>query len=360
MPRTAAVLRRLPLDPYIAALLGTVLLAALLPATGGGARLADGAANGAVALLFFLYGTRLSTREALDGLRHWRLHLAVLAATFAVFPLLGLAARGLVPYVLSPQLYTGFLFLCLLPSTIQSSIAFTSIARGNVAAAVCAGSFSSLAGIVLTPLLAALLIGGSAGISGHAVLGIAGQLLAPFLAGQALRRWTAGYVTRHKKVLGLVDRGSILLVVYAAFSAGMAEGIWHQVSLPRLAALLAAEALLLAAMLAVTGYGARRLGFGRADRITVVFAGSKKSLASGLPMAAVLFGGQAGLAVLPLMLFHQMQLMVCAVLARRWARQPAEGIAWRDEPDPEHGRDAAGRRDAGRGRGPAPAGVERR
>jgi sodium/bile acid cotransporter 7 len=355
VPPNVPLSGRLPLDPYLAALAGTVLLAALLPATGGGARVAGAAANGAVALLFFLYGTRLSTREALAGLRHWRLHLTVLAATFAVFPLLGLAARGLVPSVLTPQLYTGFLFLCLLPSTIQSSIAFTSIARGNVAAAVCAGTFSSLAGIVLTPLLAALLIGGSAGVSGHEVLGIAGQLLAPFLAGQLLRRWTAASVARHRRVLGLVDRGSILLVVYTAFSAGMAGGIWHAVSPARLAALLGAEALLLAAMLTLTGNGARRLGFDRADRITVVFAGSKKSLASGLPMAAVLFGPRAGLAVLPLMLFHQMQLMVCAVLARRWARRPAEAVAWRDDPDRD-----AGRRDAGTGPGPAPARVQRR
>lgn len=142
---------RLPLDPWILTLLGTVGLAALLPARGWAATVAEGVATGAVALLFFLYGARLSTREALDGLRHWRLHLTVLACTFVLFPVLGLAARGLVPTLLTPQLYGGLLFLCLVPSTIQSSIAFTSIARGNVPAAICAGSFSSLAGIVLTP-----------------------------------------------------------------------------------------------------------------------------------------------------------------------------------------------------------------
>lgn len=317
----------LPVDPYIAALLGTVLLAALLPARGAGAHLAGGASTGAVGLLFFLYGVRLSTREAMDGLRHWRLHGTVLAATFVVFPLLGLASGGLVPYLLTPELHTGLLFLCLVPSTIQSSIAFTSVARGNVAAAICAGSFSSLAGLVLTPLLAALLLGGSGGgFKADAVLGIVLQLLVPFVAGQLLRRWIGGFVTRHKKVLGLVDRGSILLVVYAAFSEGVVRGIWHQVTPLRLLGLLLAEALLLAAMLGVTSYGSRRLGFPRADRVTIVFAGSKKSLAAGLPMASVLFGPQAGLMVLPLMLFHQMQLMVCAVLAKRWARQ-AEAAA---------------------------------
>ncbi|MBF6052111.1 bile acid:sodium symporter, partial [Streptomyces eurocidicus] len=313
---------RIPVDPYIAALLGTVLLAALLPARGAAAPVANGASTGAVALLFFLYGARLSTREAMDGVRHWRLHLTVLACTFLLFPLLGLAARGLVPYVLTPQLHAGLLFLCLVPSTIQSSIAFTSIARGNVAAAVCAGSFSSVVGIVLTPLLAALLLGGhGGGFSAHSLVSIVTQLLVPFAAGQLLRRWVGGFLTRHKKVLGYVDRGSILLVVYAAFSQGVVRGIWHQVTPVRLLALVGVEAVLLGLMLTLTTYGARRLGFGREDRITIVFCGSKKSLAGGLPMAGVLFGAQASLAVLPLMLFHQMQLMVCAVLAKRYARQ---------------------------------------
>ncbi|WP_051338410.1 bile acid:sodium symporter family protein [Streptomyces flavidovirens] len=311
----------LPVDPYILLLLGTVVLATLLPASGTAAEAVGGVSTGAVALLFFLYGARLSTREALDGLRHWRLHLTVLTCTFALFPLLGLAARGLVPYVLTPELYGGLLFLCLVPSTIQSSIAFTSIARGNVPAAICAGSFSSLVGIVLTPLLAALLIGGGAGgFTADSVPRIALQLLVPFAAGQLLRRWVGGFLVRYKKALGYVDRGSILLVVYTAFSHGVTEGIWHRVSPGRLGALVAVEAVLLAVMLTVSWYGAKRLGFGRADRIAIQFAGSKKSLAAGLPMASVLFGAGAGLAVLPLMLFHQMQLMVCAVIAKRRSR----------------------------------------
>ncbi|WP_329144581.1 bile acid:sodium symporter [Streptomyces sp. NBC_01456] len=310
----------LPVDGFILALLGTVALAALLPARGPGATVAEGASTGAVALLFFLYGARLSTREALDGLRHWRLHLTVLACTFVLFPGLGLAARVLVPEVLPPTLYTGLLFLCLVPSTVQSSIAFTALARGNVAAAICAGSFSSLAGIVLTPLLAGLVLpGNGGGFRAGALLPIVCQLLLPFLAGQLLRRWIGGFLTRHKRVLGRVDRGSILLVVYAAFSAGVVRGIWHQVSAPRLLCLLGVEAVLLAVMLTVSSYGAGKLGFRRADRIAITFAGSKKSLAAGLPMASVLFGAQAGLVVLPLMLFHQMQLMVCAFLAKRMA-----------------------------------------
>ena len=315
----------MPIDPYILLLLATVGLAALHPARGTGADVASGASTAAIAFLFFLYGARLSTREALDGLKHWRLHTTVLACTFVVFPLLGLAARGLVPVLLTQPLYQGLLFLTLVPSTIQSSIAFTSIARGNVPAAICAGSFSSLVGIVVTPLLAASVLGsGSGGFSADSLVEIVLQLLVPFVAGQLLRPWIGGFVARHKKVLGLVDRGSILLVVYTAFSEGMVKGIWHQVSPARLGGLLVVEAVLLAVMLALTWYGAKALRFGREDRIAIQFAGSKKSLASGLPMASVLFGAHASLAVLPLMLFHQMQLMVCAVIAKRRSRDVRE------------------------------------
>ncbi|MFD5735603.1 bile acid:sodium symporter family protein, partial [Streptomyces sioyaensis] len=349
----------LPVDGFILALVGTVGLAALLPARGPAATVAEGASTGAVALLFFLYGARLSSREALAGLRHWRLHLTVLACTFVLFPVLGLAARFLVPEVLPPTLYTGLLFLCLVPSTVQSSIAFTAIARGNVAAAICAGSFSSLLGIVVTPLLAALVLhGNGGGFSAGSLLKIVCQLLLPFVAGQLLRRWIGGFLTRHRTVLGRVDRGSILLVVYAAFSAGVVQGIWHQVSALRLLCLLGVEAVLLAVLLAASSYGAGKLGFRRADRIAITFAGSKKSLAAGLPMASVLFGAQAGLVVLPLMLFHQMQLMVCAVLAKRMAAgtvpEPRREGAPRAPPPPAPGGGGAGGAGGGGGRAPPP------
>jgi sodium/bile acid cotransporter 7 len=312
---------RFRLDPFVVAILATVGIATLLPASGVAAQGFSTATTIAVGLLFFLYGARLSTQEALDGLRHWRLHAVVLAATFVLFPLLGLALFLLPPSVLPDRLAAGVLFLAVLPSTVQSSIAFTSIARGNVAAAICSASLSNLAGIVLTPLLVALLLSGDgAGVDGSAVLGIVLQLLAPFVAGQLARRWIGEWITRNSAPLKVFDRGSILLVVYTAFSAGMVEGIWHRLDVTHLVALVAVCCVLLAAVLAATGWGARLLGFARADRITIVFCGSKKSLASGLPMATVLFGhAQVGLIVLPLMLFHQIQLIVCATLARRYA-----------------------------------------
>ncbi|MBB4682681.1 bile acid:sodium symporter family protein [Amycolatopsis jiangsuensis] len=322
-----AVLAKLRIDPFIAAILATVGIASLLPATGGAATGFGIASKIAVGLLFFLYGARLSGQEALDGIRHWRLHVTVLCATFVLFPLLGLAASALSPGLLTSPLYTGVLFLCLLPSTVQSSIAFTSVAKGNVAAAICSASLSNLLGIVVTPLLVALLLStGGPGVSGSAVLDIVLQLLVPFVAGQLARRWIGPWVQRHSAPLKLVDRGSILLVVYTAFSAGMAEGIWHTLDVGPLLVLAGVCVVLLAVVLGATGGGAKLLGFDRADRITIVFCGSKKSLASGLPMATVLFGhSEVGLIVLPLMLFHQIQLIVCAAMARRYARRaPAE------------------------------------
>ena len=313
---------RLPIDPYIACILGMVGLATVVPAEGVGMTLASGAGNGAIALMFFLQGARLAPQTALAGARHWRLHAMVLASTFLLFPALGLTVRAIAPGLLTPELWAGVLMLCVLPSTVQSSIAFTSIARGNVAAAVCSATASNLFGILLTPLLAGLVLRAHGTFSMRAVGDVVVQLLLPFVAGQLARPWIGQWVGRHKEVTGLVDRGSILLIVYAAFSEGVTHGIWHQLDAGSFATLALLDVALLTAVLLATSLGSRLLGFDRADRITIVFCGSKKSLASGLPMASVLFAGQSvGLIVLPLMLFHQIQLMVCAALARRYAAE---------------------------------------
>ena len=314
------LLTRLPIDPYIAAIAGMAGLAFILPVRGGGAVVASHATTVAIALLFFLHGARLAPRAALAGARHWRLHAVVLASTFVLFPVLALGAHALVPHLLSPPLWTGLILLSVLPSTVQSSIAFTSIARGNVPAALCAATASNLLGMLLTPLLAGFLLSAHGGFSVQGVGDIVLQLLLPFAAGQALRPLIGAWAQRNKTLLGLVDRGSILLVVYVAFSEGVVQGIWHQLDLTELGSLVAVDAALLAAVLALTTIGSRLLGFSRADEVTIVFCGSKKSLASGLPMATVLLAGQPiGLIVLPLMLFHQIQLMVCAWLAKRYA-----------------------------------------
>ena len=315
---------KLRLDPYLLALFGSVVFASLVPARGGFATWLDHATDAAIALLFFLYGGRLSPREAWEGARHLRLQGTILTFTFVLFPLLGLSLRAAAPDLLSAELYTGLLLLCALPSTVQSSIAFTSIARGNVAAALTAASISNLLGVVLTPMLLAVLLRREGGaLSGHAIQNLAVQLILPFGLGQVLRRWLVPWVTRQKSSLGYVDRGSILLVVYAAFSEGVVSGVWQKISPGQLGRLLSVDALLLAVVLLLTTAFSRALRFSKEDEIAAVFCGSKKSLASGLPMASVLFAqASVGALVVPLMLFHQLQLMACAWLAQRYARRP--------------------------------------
>jgi sodium/bile acid cotransporter 7 len=321
-------LRRFLPDNFTLALLTTVVLASLLPCRGETARVFDGITDAGIALLFFLHGAKLSRAAIVQGLVHWRLHLTVFASTFVLFPLLGLALQPLGHAWLTPQLYMGVLFVCLLPSTVQSSIAFTSIAGGNVSAAVVSASMSNLIGIVLTPLLAGFLLSGhgDTGASWHGVLDIVLQLLLPFVLGHVAQRWIGSFIAQHKPLLGFTDQGTILLVVYTAFSAAVVEGLWRDTPLSALLSTLAMCALLLALVMPTLTWAAQRLGFSREDEITIVFCGSKKSMASGIPMAKILFAGQLGglgALVLPLMIFHQLQLMVCAVVARRYATRGA-------------------------------------
>jgi sodium/bile acid cotransporter 7 len=313
-------------DPFLLLLVSTVLLATLLPARGIGVPIFDRLADVAILLLFFLHGAKLSREAIWEGAGKWKLHLAVLATSFVIYPALGFAAKAIALPV-APAMAPGLLFLSLLPSTVQSSIAFTSIAGGNVPAAIASASLSNILGIVVTPLLAGLLMGASGGSGDivHSILNVGAQLLLPFALGHLLRPVVGPFVDRHKALVFRVDRGSILLLVYTAFSAAVVGGIWQQTDLPDLAVALGLGALMLAAVLAITFWLARRLGWSVSDEVVWRFCGSKKSLVSGVPLASAIFpAAQVGLLLLPLMIFHQMQLMVCSVLARRYAMAKLE------------------------------------
>src|SRR5215468_2824378 len=313
------LVRFLP-DSFMLAILAAVGMALVLPCRGESARWVAIGSDVAIALLFFLQGARLSRSAVLAGILHWRLHLIILGATFVAFPLLGLAMYPLSGTVLAPSLYVGLVFLCTLPSTVQASVVFTSIAGGNVAAALCAASLSSILGMVLTPLLVGLLLHAHGETSLQGLGSIALLLLLPFLAGQVLQGRTGAWMQRHRQMVGLVDRGSILLVVYGALSAATVSGAWSRLPPANFLVLAIVAAALLALMLAGTAFVARRFGLSREDEIAVVFCGSKKSLVTGIAMANVLFAGASlGLVVLPLMIFHQIQLVACAALARRYA-----------------------------------------
>lgn len=310
-------------DPLIVLIILAVVVAIIAPARGEFAEWFALATNLAIALLFFLYGARLSTSEALKGLTNWKLHLTILAFTFVLYPIVGVLLRPLTLFI-SDGLYQGILYLTLVPSTVQSSVAFTSIARGNVSGAIVAASLSNLAGVFFTPLLVMFIMGAGDGIhvDAQVFIDIALLLLLPFVLGQLARYFIPGVAgAAASKATKVVDRGSITMVVYSAFSSGMVAGVWSSVAVWEVIFLVVFSALLVVFMLWLTRVISARLGFPRGDVIAIEFCGSKKSLATGLPMASVIFGGASlGLLILPLMIYHQVQLMICSWLAARYGR----------------------------------------
>jgi sodium/bile acid cotransporter 7 len=320
--RTEAVLARFGFDRYMLLLVLTVALATVLPARGAVATVLSHVTYWVIALLFFLYGAKLTTATIVAGLANWRLQLSVLALTFVLFPVLALALKPLSLIWLPTAIGVGFLYIGCMPSTVQSSIAFTAVSEGNVAGAVCAASISNLIGVVLSPLLFAALIpqGTGYGIDPSAIWKIVQQILLPFALGQVCRPLLAGWLARYRKATTVVDRGSILLIVYAAFSAGVVNGIWQVISAPSLMVLVALCGILLAAVMGAAVGMARATGMDHADLMALLYCGSTKSLATGLPMAGILFAGQdISLIILPLMLFHLLQLGVCAIISQRMA-----------------------------------------
>lgn len=318
---------KLRIDPMLVIILSTLAVGLLLPVSGSAAEVLDLVTRVGVFVLFFGYGARLSAAETLAGLRNWKLHVAILATTFVVFPLLATPLLFLPDGVLSAPIRAGLIFLCLVPSTVQSSITFTSVAGGNVPAAMVSATASNILGVGLTPLLAMLFIptasGGSIGF--EQVWGVVVQLLLPFVLGQLSRFATAGFMARHRARLKFLDQAVIMLIVYGAFSELRVSGVWRELQPLDLALLVPVALGLLAFMFVFTWTLGGRLGLPREDRIALMFCGTKKSLATGVPMASVLFGGATvGVLVIPLMLFHQAQLLASSVLANRLGREGRE------------------------------------
>ncbi|MDP2227718.1 MAG: bile acid:sodium symporter family protein [Moraxellaceae bacterium] len=326
MPQTLNALFN---DWFLRGMVAAVLIASFLPDLGrsGGWLHLDVLLDGGIALVFFLHGIGIPTEKMKAGISNWRLHLVVQGFTFVFFPLLYLALQWPLAQLLPPMLLLGFLYLAVLPSTITSSVAMTAIARGNVPAAIFNATLSSLIGIVLTPALVGLLLTNAPAGLHVDVLGamqkIAVFILLPFVAGQVLHRWLGEWFAARKRWTSLMDRSVILLLVLSSFSDSVAAGLWTDYGAGLLLLTLAASAVFLAIVLATSTAAARALKFNTEDEITAVFCGSKKTLAAGLPMAKVLFGAHPalGLIVLPIMFYHQLQLIVCAAMAQRYARR---------------------------------------
>lgn len=314
--------QRIPIDPFLGTLLITIAAASLWPARGAASNAIGALTTAAIALLFFLHGARLPRESLLQAVKHWRLHGLILSLTFLALPFVTLSLTLLWPELLARELWLGILFLSALPSTVQSAIAFTSMAQGNIAASVTSAAVSNLVGIALTPLLVGLLTHAqSEAVSFSGVWKIVLQLLLPFTLGHLFRPLIGPWAGRRKRLLQFTDRGTIVLAVYSAFSAAVVAGIWRQVSPASLAVMMAVCLALLILMLGLSTYLARRLGFTREDEISIVMAGTQKSLATGVPMARVLFSqADMGAAILPLMIYHQSQMFLCSWLARRYSR----------------------------------------
>ena len=312
-------------DGFLAALFVAVALGLLYPAPGAdqGVLHMPAVTGVGISLIFFLYGAALAPRALAAGARNWRLHLFTQLTTFAVFPLLGIVVAMLLRRLVPLDLLTGFFFLCALSSTISSSVALTAVAQGNVPGAVCNATLSGLLGMFLTPALAGLM----AHASGQqlplakASVDIVTKLLLPFAAGQLSRPLLAALLARYRGWVSYVDRSVIVLIVYAAFCQSTQAGVWSAQGAAVIALVAALTALLLITAIGLTVRLARALGLSREDEIAAVFCGSTKSLANGVPIARVLFANQAalGMIVLPLMVYHPLQLIVCTWLARRYA-----------------------------------------
>ncbi|MEO7414969.1 MAG: bile acid:sodium symporter family protein [Opitutaceae bacterium] len=277
-----------------------------------------------VALIFFLHGVALSFAALKAGTLRWPLHLLVQSSTFLLFPLLGLTLNFALGEHVSPELKLGLFFLCALPSTVSSSVALTAAAHGNVAGAVFNATFSSLLGIFITPLWIAFVLnarGNSLDI-GPVVLDLLRWLVLPLAIGQACRPLLGAWVGRHKARISLVDRGTILLLVYTSFCDSFKEGVWSRVTTPQLWLILGIALALFALVMGLIGLAADALKFSREDRIAAMFCGSKKTLASGVPMVKLIFGAHPalGLILLPIMIYHPLQLVICGFLAQRWSR----------------------------------------
>jgi solute carrier family 10 (sodium/bile acid cotransporter), member 7 len=281
-----------------------------------------------IALIFFLHGLVLSFTALRAGALNWRLHAVVQACTFLLFPVIGLGLNAVLDGHVTPELKLGIFYLCALPSTVSSSVAMTAAARGNVAGAVFNATLSSLIGIVATPLWIALILKTSGHMPplGPVMLDLIRWLVAPLAAGQLLRPWLGAWAAQHKAGINVVDRLTILLLVYTSFCDSFAQGIWSGNGVRFIALLIGLCAILFTFVMLLTGGIARWLGFNRADRIAAMFCGSKKTLASGVPMARLIFGAHPaiGLILLPIMIYHPLQLVICGMLAQRWGRQQDE------------------------------------
>lgn len=329
---TSPTAPRITIDPLSVGVLLMMVLGLVIPTTPAVRAILDGAQDYAIMLLFLLYGARLPTTEVIDGLKNWKLQGSIALTTFVIFPLISLVFPMAFGGMLTPLLIAGLVYVCVLPSTIQSSVALTGAANGNVAGAICAATLSNVGGMFITPFLAAYLVsvdgsGSAAGVTLDGFIDIFRILLAPFIVGQLARPWVGAYVQARAHITKQVDRSVIWLNVFAAVAMATAEGVWSTVDAAQLIIMCIICAALLALVLGITWLGGKAMGMPYGDRVALLMCGSKKSLSSGLPIAAAIFPASIlGVIGVPLIVYHQIQLVVCGVIAGRLGQAHPEGV----------------------------------
>jgi sodium/bile acid cotransporter 7 len=319
---------------FVAALPLAVALAWVIPEAGatGGWLHAEVTTKIGVAVIFLFQGLTLAAAALKAGARQWRLHAIVQGFTFVGFPLVGIGLDQMLGGWASADLRLGFLFLCVLPSTVSSSVVMTALAGGNTAGAIFNAVASSLIGVFVTPLWVAWLMKstGQSIALGPVVLEIVVLLLLPFFVGQLLRPWLRQAVDPRKRTLANASSGIILFIVFAAFCNSVESRIWSQHGSPLVAAAVIGTIIVFVVVMILVSLLAKAGRLSEGDRIAALFCAPQKTLASGVPMAKVIFGTHPALGVilLPVILYHPLQLLVHGVMAGRFA-QRAERSAGR-------------------------------
>ncbi len=318
------LLSRMGIDAFLIGLVSMVALAWMVPDLGrsGGVLQMEQITGYGVALAFLLYGLTLPPERLKAGMLNWRLHTLVQVSTFLLFPILMWGVAVTMAGRANPDLMLGFFFLAALPSTISSSVAMTAIARGNVAGAIFNATLSSLIGVVLTPLWVNWYLSASGGSLdlGRVMLKVLLLVLLPIVVGQVLRPWLHAWIDRKMRWLKTLDRVIILLIVLNSFSDSVAEGVWAEHGGDTLMVVAGGSLVLFFAVFGLLTLVCRWLGFSREDAIAGVFCGTKKSLATGVPMAKIMFGASPvlGLVIAPIILYHLIQLVAASIIARRY------------------------------------------
>ncbi|SJL83846.1 bile acid:sodium symporter family protein [Vibrio palustris] len=324
------ILAKIKKEWFILGMMAAIALAVFTPNLGktDGILHLDVVTSVGIALVFFLHGLGLSPQAIKAGLSNWKLHIYVQLATFAAYPLLWVIFGNQFLAFMPAPLAFGFCYLFSLPSTVSSSVTMTSVGKGNVPGAIFNASLSSIIGVFITPALVEAFMGlqGADMNFWEAVLDIGKLLLIPMIAGQLLRPYLVAWMTRHKAIVGKLDKYVIILIVYNAFCDSMINQIWTQFSPSLLVLSIVVCVVVLIVMVHGIQWGARLCGFSMPDEVTAIFCGSKKTLAAGIPMAKVIFASDPnlGMILLPIMLYHPLQIFYCAIIANRYAAKATD------------------------------------